>query len=298
MQYTFEDNVCTHSYSYVWYDEADWIAHIDWMALQGVNVFYALTGQEEVQYKAFRKFGLSDVEIRQFFNGPAYLTWSRGQSMQNVGTAPTALLPGAGGGLPRSWMQSQHALQRVILSYTRPLGIIGVLPAFQGNMPSPIRRLKPYANISKGNASDAGDCAWVASTDPLFQEVSDAWMEILLADFGTDHWYQSDGFFQGSKPPWYDHTSAAPSTTNTLNESAAAAEGAWRGGASVVPDPQWTSVWKHAWEGIAKTDPNAKWLYQGAFVRLSRCIVVCLCAEERRRRAHAQRRLYEGSLLQ
>ena len=78
--YTYEDNVCTHSYSYVWYDEARWTAHIDWMALSGINVFLALTGQEEIQYKAFRRFNLSDTQIREFFNGPAYLTWSRGRT--------------------------------------------------------------------------------------------------------------------------------------------------------------------------------------------------------------------------
>ena len=42
------------------------------------QVFYAITGQEEIQYKAFEQFGLKDTEIREFFNGPAYLTWSRG----------------------------------------------------------------------------------------------------------------------------------------------------------------------------------------------------------------------------
>jgi alpha-N-acetylglucosaminidase len=54
----------------VWFDAKAWVAHIDWMALQGINVFYALTGQEEVQYKTFLKFGLKDVDIREFFNGP------------------------------------------------------------------------------------------------------------------------------------------------------------------------------------------------------------------------------------
>ena len=39
-----------------------------------------------------------------------------------------------GSGLPRSWMQAQHALQKHILKLARSLGIIGVLPAFQGNM--------------------------------------------------------------------------------------------------------------------------------------------------------------------
>ena len=76
--YTYQDNVCTHSYSYVWYGEKEWTEHIDEMALRGINVFYAITGQEEIQYKTFLQFGLTDVQIREFFNGPAYLTWSRG----------------------------------------------------------------------------------------------------------------------------------------------------------------------------------------------------------------------------
>jgi alpha-N-acetylglucosaminidase len=148
VKYTYQDNVCTHSYSYVWYDYEEWVAHIDVMALQGINVFLAITGQEEIQYKTFKQFGLTDTEIREFFNGPAYLTWSRGQSMQSVGTGPSFKFPGAGSGLPRSWMQSQHALQKQILALARPLGIIGVLPAFQGNTPPQLKKLFPTANVS------------------------------------------------------------------------------------------------------------------------------------------------------
>ena len=156
--YTWEDNVCTHSYSYVWYDEAAWTEHVDWMALSGINLFYALTGQEEIQYKAFVKVGLKDDEIREFFNGPAYLTWSRGQSMQSVGSAAVPL--GGDTGLPRSWMQQQHALQKKILGMTRPLGIIGVLPAFQGNMPPQIQKLHPNANITVTSHGGAAHAPW------------------------------------------------------------------------------------------------------------------------------------------
>ncbi len=73
-------NVCTHSYSLVWYDWPQWEAFIDWMALSGVNMALAMTGQEEVQYKVFTQLGLSDTDIRHWFNGPAFLTWSRGQN--------------------------------------------------------------------------------------------------------------------------------------------------------------------------------------------------------------------------
>ena len=35
----------------------------------------------------------------------------------------------------------------------------------------------------------------------------------------------------------------------------------------VVADPNWLPVWKGAWMGMAKTDPKAKWLYQGWAIR-------------------------------
>ena len=38
-------NVCTHSYSLVWYSWEDWQNFIDWMALSGINLFLAMTGQ-------------------------------------------------------------------------------------------------------------------------------------------------------------------------------------------------------------------------------------------------------------
>ena len=225
-------------------------------------MFLAMTGQEEIQYKTFLKFGLKDVDIREFFNGPAYLTWSRGQSMQSVGAS--AMPEGGDSGLPRSWMQQQWALQKKILALTRPLGMIGVLPAFQGNMPPQIKFLYPNANISTTHHerpgyenATKGDCAWVASTDPLFGQVADEWMKTMIADFGTDHWYQCDGFFQGGAPPWLD-TATHENTAATLTASAAEWDGS-----PVEPSPAWTPVWKAAWGGMSRTDPDAKWLYQG-----------------------------------
>lgn len=78
-------NVCTHSYSLVWYDWPAWERFIDWMALSGINFALAMTGQEEVQYKVFAELGVSDIDIRSWFNGPAFLTWSRGQNEYGAG---------------------------------------------------------------------------------------------------------------------------------------------------------------------------------------------------------------------
>ena len=121
-------NVCTHSYSLVWYGKKDWEDLIDWMSLSGINLMLALTGQEQIQYETFRKFGLDDLDIRSWFNGPAFLTWSRGQNEYGSNIC---------GPLPKSWMKDQFDLQKdFILPRLRELGIIGQLPGFQGNVPT------------------------------------------------------------------------------------------------------------------------------------------------------------------
>ena len=86
-------------------------------------MWFVRQGQEEVQYKVFAQLGLNDTTIRGWFNGPAFLAWSRGQN--SFGT-------GIGGPLPRAHMQAQWRLQKRILARTRSLGMTGQLPAFQG----------------------------------------------------------------------------------------------------------------------------------------------------------------------
>lgn len=39
--FSYIENVCTHSYSLVWYDQSQWEAYIDWMALSGINMALA-----------------------------------------------------------------------------------------------------------------------------------------------------------------------------------------------------------------------------------------------------------------
>ena len=95
--YSHVTQVCTHSYTLVWHDWAKWEQFIDWMALAGHNSIVAPTGQEEVQYKVLTEhFGVADMDVRNWTNGPAWLTWSRGQNSHGNGV---------GGPLPRSFMK-------------------------------------------------------------------------------------------------------------------------------------------------------------------------------------------------
>ena len=50
-------------------------------------------------------------------------------------------------------MKGQWELQKQILGRYRQLGIVGQLPAFQGNMPVGIKALKQDANISVQGAT-------------------------------------------------------------------------------------------------------------------------------------------------
>ena len=133
----------------MWYDWPSWQRFIDWMALSGINHALALTGQEEVQYKVFQQFGLDDLTIRSWFNGPAFLTWSRGQNEYGNNIA---------GPLPRSWMKDQWDLQRLILARYRELNIDFQLPGFQGNVPWAMS-----ASQHDKNMTQQGDTGWMNS---------------------------------------------------------------------------------------------------------------------------------------
>jgi hypothetical protein len=51
--------------------------------------------------------------------------------------------------------------------------------------------------MKDGNITRQGDTGWLYSTDKNFGLLADAWMETLIRDFGTDHYYQVDGYFNG-----------------------------------------------------------------------------------------------------
>lgn len=177
-------NVVTVSYSAVWWDFARWEQEIDWMALNGVNLALAYTGQEYVYRKVYKSLGVNDTALASFFDGPAFLAWSRGQGMAGVG-----------GPLPEQWYEQQWQLQKQIVARQTELGVASLLPAFQGNVPPALKEAHPSANISHG---------WLDAFDPLFKTVASKVMTELIADFGATHWYQADGWFTQNTGPWVD----------------------------------------------------------------------------------------------
>ena len=71
-------NVVTHSYSAAFWSTERWMQEIDWMALSGVNLPLAFTGQEWAFYRTYtEQFGLSAEDLDAHFAGPAFLAWGR-----------------------------------------------------------------------------------------------------------------------------------------------------------------------------------------------------------------------------
>jgi alpha-N-acetylglucosaminidase len=192
VQYTYYENVVTVSYSQWNWDWDRWSREIDWMALTGVNLCLAFTGQEEIYRKVYTGLGLNDTQLQHFFDGPAFLAWSRGQGMSGVG-----------GPLPRKFMAEQWALNKKIVSRQKELGIGSILPQFQGNVPVPMVKLFPGANISVQSGASSG---WLDGLDPLFERMSDLVLTTLIEDFGMTGFYEADGFFNHDTGPWYEKT--------------------------------------------------------------------------------------------
>ncbi|QCD95604.1 alpha-N-acetylglucosaminidase [Vigna unguiculata] len=226
--WNYYQNVVTSSYSYVWWDWERWEKEVDWMALQGVNLPLAFTGQETIWQKVFKDFNISSDDLNNFFGGPAFLAWAR---MGN--------LHGWGGPLSQNWLDQQLVLQKQIISRILELGMTPVLPSFSGNVPAALKRIFPMAKITRlgdWNTVDS-DPRWCCTylldpSDPLFVEIGEAFIRKQIKEYGdvTDI-YNCDTFNENS-PPTND-----PEYISTL-------------GAAV-------------YKGISKGDKDAVWLMQG-----------------------------------
>lgn len=185
-------NYCTYGYTMPWWGWKQWERFIDWMALNGVTMPLALTGQEAVWQEVWRSYGMSDDEIRQYFSGPAHLPWHR-----------MANLDGFGGPLPQSWIDGQKELQMQILERERSLGMTPILPAFAGHVPAALAKRFPQADI-KQLSSWCGfePTHFLNSTDPLFADIQRRYLQKQTALFGTDHIYGCDPFNEMDPPSW------------------------------------------------------------------------------------------------
>jgi len=194
-QYRYYINYCTFQYSMAWWDWERWQREIDWMALNGINMPLALTGEEAVWQEVYRNMGFQDQELDRFFSGPAYFSWLW---MGNIDAW--------GGPLPAHWKESHLALQKKILAAERAFGMKPVLGSFTGHVPPSFKDRFPLAKVKKTNWDAGFDDVYILDpSDSLFEVVGRKFIEAQTRVFGTDHFYSADTFNE-NVPPTSDST--------------------------------------------------------------------------------------------
>lgn len=177
-------NICTFGYTLAWWDWKHWEREIDWMALHGINMPLAMTGQEKVWQKVFRDLGLPDESITKFFSGPAFLPW---HWMGNLNSH--------GGPMPQSWIDGQADLQKKILARERSLGMTPVTPGFSGFVPVDFAKYHPDVKLFSPTAWGGFEpTTFVDTRSPMFQKIGKAFVEEYRKEFGSDHLYLCDTF--------------------------------------------------------------------------------------------------------
>lgn len=188
-------NYCTFNYTASWWDWERWQFEIDYMALNGINMPLAMTGQNAVWDRVYRKLGFGDEDMDRFFTGPAYFMWFWAGNI-DAWCGP----------LPASWKESHEALQKQILARERELGMTPILPAFTGHVPPTFKDKYPEAKVKRLNWEGRFDDTFVLEPDdPMFQKIGNLFMEEQIATFGTDHLYGADTFNE-MYPPSSDST--------------------------------------------------------------------------------------------
>ncbi|WP_342645447.1 alpha-N-acetylglucosaminidase [Mucilaginibacter sp. CSA2-8R] len=187
--YRYYLNYCTFNYSMSWWDWDRWQKEIDWMALNGINMPLAVTGQNSIWQRVYKNLGFTNQDLDSFFSGPAYFNWFW---MGN--------LDGWGGPLPQSFFTQHEALQKKILARERSLGMQSVLPAFTGHVPPAFAKRFPEAKLKKTHWQGFPDVYILDPSDPMFTTIGQKFIEEEVKTYGTDHLYSADTFNENTPP--------------------------------------------------------------------------------------------------
>lgn len=188
-KYRYCFNYCTFNYTMSWWDKERWQWEIDFMALNGINMPLAVTGQNSVWQRVYRSLGFSDEELEDFFSGPAYFNWFW---MGN--------LDGWGGPLPQSFFRKHEELQKFILRNERALGMKPVLPAFTGHVPPSFEEKFPDVRVRKTSWVNFPEVAVLDPEEEMFDVIGERFIREQAALYGTNHLYSADTFNENDPP--------------------------------------------------------------------------------------------------
>lgn len=215
-------NYCTYGYTVGWWQWDQWERLIDWMALNGVNMALANTGQESVWQQVWMKLGLSQEQTLAYFPGPSFLSWHRMTNMDSWH-----------GPMPQHWLDAQRDLQKQIIAREVELGISPILGSFTGHVPKALKELYPDADIRKlsawGKFPVEYNPWYLNPNDPLYPRIQKLFLQEQKALYGQDcHVYGIDLFNEVDPPSW---------------------------------EPEYLEdVARRTYEILSETDPDAVWL--------------------------------------
>ncbi len=184
-KYRYIFNYCTFSYSMAFWDWTQWERMIDWMALNGINMPLAPMGQEIIWQRVYKKYGVSEEDLRDFFVGPAYNAFGR-----------MGCIDGFGGPLPQTWIENENRLQKKILQRERQLGMTPVLQGFTGHIPHALTTKNPGLKFTNLTWLDFPPTYLLDWEDPLFTRIAEDFIAEQTKEYGTDHLYAVDQFIE------------------------------------------------------------------------------------------------------
>ncbi len=185
-------NVVTAGYTFPYWTWERWQQELDWQALHGFNMVMAPVATEAIATRVWKRLGLTQQEIDEFYTGPAHLPWQRmGNICQVAGT------------LPADWHADQVALQHKLLGRMRELGIEPVVQSFAGFVPKGIRRLYPEIQLHemRWGGFPKSQCPVILMPgDPLFATITKMYMEEWEKEFGKAKYFLVDSFNEMELP--------------------------------------------------------------------------------------------------
>ncbi|MFC6996798.1 alpha-N-acetylglucosaminidase [Rufibacter roseus] len=234
-KYRYFLNVVTYGYTTPYWDWERWQKEIDWMAFHGVNMPLAVVGSEAIAARVWKKLGLTDTEIGEFFTGPAHLPWHR---MGNINKWD--------GPIPEGWHEGQLKLQHQILGRMKELGFEPIAPAFAGFVPEGFKKKHPElkVNVLKWGGFPEENNAYVLAPDsPFFEKIGKMFVEEWEKEFGKNKLYLSDSFNEMDVPVPKDDPEAKYELLASYGESI------YNSIAAGNPDAVWvTQGWTFGWQ--------------------------------------------------
>ncbi len=176
-------NVVTYGYTMPYWDWARWEKEIDWMALHGIDMPLSLIAYEAIIARVWKKMGLTDKEINEYFVGPAHLPWMR---MGNIS--------GINGPLDDAWYQNRIELQHKVLDRMKELGMKPIVHGFPGFIPQAFKRLHPDLEIVRTSWAGAFHNWMISPEHPLFKEIGTEYIKEWEKEFGANEHYLVDSF--------------------------------------------------------------------------------------------------------